>query len=68
MSFPYRVNDVVLARVPNGNIYYTKLKSISHANKECVAEFDVGSIATVDWTNIFDGMRKIFQSTFCTFL
>ena len=55
MSFPYLINDVVLARVPNGKIYYTKIRSISLARKECVTEFDDGSIATVDWTNIFDG-------------
>ncbi|KAL5265167.1 hypothetical protein ACHWQZ_G006048 [Mnemiopsis leidyi] len=54
MSFPYLINDVVLARVPNGKIYYTKIRSISLARKECVTEFDDGSIATVDWTNIFD--------------
>ncbi|XP_063675381.1 mucin-2-like [Bolinopsis microptera] len=54
MSFPYHINDVVLARVPNGKIYYTKIRSISLARKECVAEFDDGSVAAVDWINIFD--------------
>ena len=60
MSFPYLINDVVLARVPNGRIYYTKIRSISLARKECVTEFDDGSIATVDWTNIFDGRLREF--------
>ena len=66
MSFPYLINDVVLARVPNGKIYYTKIKSISLARKECVAEFDDGSLATVDWTNIFDGRFHFNLDNFVT--
>ena len=58
-SFPYSPNDVVLARVASGCIYYVKIKSVCQAKKECVAQFDDGSVAPVDWSNIFDGEYQV---------
>ena len=68
MSFPYRHNDVVLARVPSGRIYYVKIQSVSNARKECIAQFDDGSVSPVNWSNIFDGKYYTGNLKYWTFI
>ena len=67
MSFPYQNGDIILARVPNGKIYYVKIVTVSSARKEVRALFDDGSISCISWQNVFDGwlLSTFTVSVYC---